>query len=152
MSHMKKREIFLCAINNVQSGGCGEDCKFCTQSIRHGADIERYGYKKTETVILEAKKAYSYGAAGYCLVTAGKNLDSKKTEYIARLAHALKKEIPSINLIACNGTAETEQLRYLKKHGFDSYNHNLETSESYYPEICTTHSWDERYSLSLIHI
>jgi len=143
---MKRQEIFLCAINNVLSGRCGEDCKFCTQSIRYKTDIHPYDYKALDTILSEARKALAYGASGYCLVTAGRKLDSAKTEYIARTAHALRKEYPSLHLIACNGTADTQNLLYLKRHGIDSYNHNLETSERYYPEICTTHSWQERYA------
>jgi len=139
------KQIFLCAINNVLSGTCQEDCKFCTQSVRYHADIERYNYKSIEQIVLEAKVAKSNGALGYCLVTAGKGLDDKKVDFVARAAQAIKGEIEGLNLIACNGTANQEQLRYLKNHGIDSYNHNLETSERYYAEICTTHAWSERY-------
>jgi biotin synthase len=140
-----KKEIFLCAINNILSGTCLEDCKFCTQSVRYHADIERYNYKSIETIVNEAKQAKAHGALGYCLVTAGKGLDDKKVDFVARTAEAIKKEVQDLNLIACNGTASLEQLRYLKEHGIDSYNHNLETSENYYKTICTTHSWSERY-------
>jgi len=140
-----KKEIFLCAINNILSGTCLEDCKFCTQSVRYHADIERYNYKSIETIVDEAKQAKAYGALGYCLVTAGKGLDDKKVDFVARAAKAIKDEIENLNLIACNGTASLEQLQYLKAHGIDSYNHNLETSEAYYETICTTHSWSERY-------
>jgi biotin synthase len=140
-----KKEIFLCAINNILSGTCLEDCKFCTQSVRYHADIERYNYKSIETIVNEAKQAKAQGALGYCLVTAGKGLDDKKVDFVARTAKAIKAEVQELNLIACNGTASTEQLRYLKEHGVDSYNHNLETSENYYKTICTTHSWAERY-------
>jgi len=142
----KKKSIFLCAINNVLSGSCNEDCKFCTQSVRYKADIERYNYKTIEQIVSEAGEAVKNGALGYCLVTAGKGLDDKKTEYIAKTALRLKKEFPKLKLIACNGTADKEQLAYLKKSGIDSYNHNLETSEEYYPKICTSHSWKERYA------
>ena len=143
---MKQKEIFLCAINNILSGTCKEDCKFCTQSVRYHADIERYNYKKIDTIVEEAKLAKSHGALGYCLVTAGKGLDDKKVDFVARAAQAIKKEVEGLNLIACNGTATIEQLRYLKAHGLDSYNHNLETSKNYYPEICQTHGWEERYT------
>ena len=141
-----KKEIFLCAINNILSGTCLEDCKFCTQSVRYHADIERYNYKSIETIVEEARHAKAHGALGYCLVTAGKGLDDKKVEFVARAAHAIKSEVENLNLIACNGTASREQLRYLKEHGIDSYNHNLETSEAYYETICTTHAWSERYA------
>lgn len=142
---MKQKQIFLCAINNILSGTCKEDCKFCTQSVRYHADIERYTYKEISQIVEEAKLAKSHGALGYCLVTAGKGLDDKKVDFVARAAQAIKKEVEGLNLIACNGTATLEQLKYLKSHGLDSYNHNLETSQRYYPEICQTHGWDERY-------
>ncbi len=137
--------IFLCAINNILSGTCQEDCKFCTQSVRYHADIERYNYKAIGNIVEEAKLAKANGALGYCLVTAGKGLDDKKVDFVARAAKAVKAEVKGLNLIACNGTADREQLRYLKAQGIDSYNHNLETSERYYAEICTTHDWSERY-------
>jgi len=137
--------IFLCAINNILSGTCQEDCKFCTQSVRYHADIERYNYKEIAQIVKEAKAAKEHGALGYCLVTAGKGLDDKKVDFVARAAKAVKAEVEGLNLIACNGTANKEQLTYLKAHGIDSYNHNLETSERYYAEICQTHAWSERY-------
>jgi len=140
------KPIFLCAINNILSGTCQEDCKFCTQSVRYHADIERYNYKKIEQIVSEAKLAKEHGALGYCLVTAGKGLDDKKVDFVARAAEAIKAEVEGLNLIACNGTATKEQLMYLKKHGIDSYNHNLETSERYYADICQTHAWSERYA------
>jgi len=143
---VKNKEIFLCAINNVLSGSCNEDCRFCTQSVRYRAEIERYSFKDPERVLAEAREARANGALGYCLVTAGKGLDDRRTEYVADLAARIRKEIPQLRLIACNGTATREQLRYLKEHGIESYNHNLETSRRYYPEICSTHSWEERYT------
>lgn len=143
------RKIFLCAINNILSGTCKEDCKFCTQSVRYHAKIKRYNYKSIDTIVEEAKRAKANGALGYCLVTAGKGLDDKKVDFVSRTAKAIKKEVKGLNLIACNGTASTEQLRFLKESGIDSYNHNLETSKEYYREICTTHSWEERYQTCL---
>jgi len=141
----RKQQIFLCAINNILSGTCQEDCKFCTQSVRYHADIQRYNYKNIEQIVSEAKAAKANGALGYCLVTAGKGLDDKKVDFVARAAQAVKAEVKDLNLIACNGTANKEQLLYLQQHGIDSYNHNLETSERYYADICQTHAWSERY-------
>ncbi len=145
----KKKQIFLCAINNILSGSCKEDCKFCTQSVRYKADIQRYTFKSIDAIVTEAKQARSHGALGYCLVTAGKGLDDKKTEFVAKAAMQIKDQVDGLNLIACNGTATLDQLRYLKEHGIDSYNHNLETSRDYYSQICTSHSWDERYQTCL---
>jgi len=139
------RPIFLCAISNVSSGSCSEDCKFCTQSAHYNTDIENYKFKSIDKILIEAKKAQESGVLGFCLVTAGKGLNDKTLEYISSTAMQIKSVLPNLNLIACNGTATLEQLKELKKAGIDSYNHNLETAKSYYPDICTTHSWDERY-------
>jgi len=146
---MKSSPIFLCSICNVSSGSCIEDCKFCTQSIKHNADIERYSYKDISTILEEAKQARSRGATGFCLVTSGKGLNNTKVEFISKAALAIKKEIPDFNLIACNGTANLEQLKALKDAGIDSYNHNLETAEDYYETICTSHTWQERFDTCL---
>jgi len=139
------KTIFLCAISNISSGHCLEDCAFCTQSVRHGADISRYYHKPIEKIVKEAQAAKARQATGFCLVTAGKGLDEKTLRFVCETAEAIKKEVEGLNLIACNGTATVNQLRTLKDHGIDSYNHNLETSERFYPRICTTHTWQERY-------
>ncbi len=142
-------EIYLCAINNIESGTCNEDCKFCTQSVKYKANIQRYKRKSIEDILYEAKLARANKAVGYCLVTAGASLTDDRLEFVSKIAKIIKKEIPDINLIACNGMASIEALKELKKSGVDSYNHNLETSKEFYPTICTTHSWDERYQTCL---
>ena len=143
---MKNSEIFLCSICNINSGTCKEDCKFCSQSVRYKADIERYKEKDIEDIIKEAKSARDSGALGFCLVTADKGLNDKTLKFVCSTAEILTKEVPQLRLIACNGTATIEQLLTLKASGIKAYNHNLETSKEFYPQICTTHSWDERYS------
>ncbi|WP_108064102.1 biotin synthase [Poseidonibacter lekithochrous] len=142
-------EIFLCAICNVESGTCNEDCKFCTQSVRYKADIQRYKLKEIEQIVKEATIARENGAVGFCLVTAGLGLTDKKTKFIAEAAKAVKAANLGLRLIACNGTASVEQLKELKAAGVDNYNHNLETSKEFYPTICTTHDWEERYQTCL---
>ena len=142
-------KVYLCAISNISSGVCAEDCSFCTQSTKYKANIPRYKYKAIETIVEEAKKAKAAKAIGFCLVTAGKGIDDKVLDFVCQAARAVKKEVPDISLIGCNGTANLEQLRELKKSGIDNYNHNLETARSYYPTICSTHSWDERYQTCL---
>jgi len=136
--------IYLCAISNIRSGACREDCKFCTQSVKWGADIKRYKEKKIKDIVNEAKLAKKNRAVGFCLVTSGKSLDDKTLEYVIKATKAILKEI-DIKIIACNGTASKEALKELKKAGVSIYNHNLETSKEFYPNICTTHSWDERF-------
>ena len=139
-------EIFLCSICNINSGTCNEDCKFCSQSVRYKADIERYKQKDMDIILEEAKIARDNGALGFCLVTADKGITDKTLEFVCNVAKMLTKEVPQLRLIACNGTANLEQLLTLKKAGIKAYNHNLETSEAFYPQICTTHPWSERFS------
>ena len=139
------QDIFLCSICNVSSGACKEDCKYCTQSAKYKIDIETFREKSVEKVMDEAKIAFNNGALGFCLVTAGRSLTSKKTEYISKCASLIKKENLGLHLIACCGSSDRESLKELKKNGIDSYNHNLETSQEYFKNICTTHTWEERY-------
>lgn len=146
---MNPKEIFLCSICNISSGSCVEDCGFCTQSAKHHADIQRYKYKPIEQIVTEAKNASSYGALGFCLVTSGLGLDDKKLAFVCEAARAVREALPSIHLIACNGLATLEQLKVLKEAGVDSYNHNLESAQSYYGKICTTHSWEARFQTCL---
>lgn len=146
---MNSKEIFLCSICNISSGSCVEDCGFCTQSAKHHADIQRYKYKPIDQIVTEAKNASNYGALGFCLVTSGLGLDDKKLAFVCEAARAVREALPSIHLIACNGLATLEQLKILKEAGVDSYNHNLESSQSYYGKICTTHSWEERFQTCL---
>lgn len=139
------KEIFLCSISNVSSGGCSEDCVYCTQSAKYDTGVVRYKYKDIQEVIKEAKELKKYGMVGFCLVTSGRGLDEKKCEYIASLAQGIKKEISDIHLIACCGRADLDRLKYLKQSGIDSYNHNLETAQNFFSQICTTHTWEERF-------
>ncbi|MBN2816371.1 MAG: biotin synthase [Campylobacterales bacterium] len=138
-------KIFLCSICNINSGTCLEDCKFCSQSVRYKADIERYKQKDMELIKKEAINARDNGALGFCLVTADKGLNDKTLDFVCRVAKEVQSVAPELRLIACNGTASVEQLLVLKEAGIKAYNHNLETSEAFYPKICTTHPWSERY-------
>jgi len=140
------KKIFLCSICNINSGTCNEDCKFCSQSVKYRADIQRYIHKPIDDILNEARYVASKGALGFCLVTAQKGLDDKTLEFVCEVARAVSSAVPRLRLIACNGTASLEQLLTLKEAGIAAYNHNLETSEAFYPNICTTHSWQERYT------
>ncbi|WP_291949804.1 biotin synthase [Campylobacter sp.] len=142
-------QIMLCAISNIASGGCGEDCKYCTQSAYVKTNIPKYKKKDIEQIVKEAKLAKKNEALGFCLVTAGLGLDDEKLEYVCKSAYAIKKEEPNLLLIACNGKANLEQLKELKKAGIFSYNHNLESSKEFFPQICSTHTWEERFQTNL---
>ena len=146
---MPEKTIFLCAICNVSSGSCSEDCSFCTQSAKYKADIDRYKYKSIDDIVGEAIQARQNQAVGFCLVTSGKGMTETKLEFVCQAATEIKKKVPELNLIACNGTATLDELKKLKEAGISSYNHNLESSRKYYSQICTTHEWDERYQTCL---
>jgi len=146
---MPNKTIFLCAISNISSGSCSEDCTFCTQSAKYKADIDRYKHKSIKMIVQEAQQARINKAIGFCLVTAGKGMTDSKLEFVCEAASAVRKSVPDLNIIACNGTATIEEMKELQKHGVHSYNHNLESSREYYPQICTTHGWDERFETCL---
>lgn len=149
MNMKNNKTIYLCAISNIESGTCNEDCKFCTQSVKYKADIQRYKKKDIDTIVAEAKTARANKAIGFCLVTAGKGLTQERLDFVCEAARAVKAQNLGLKIIACNGTATFEQLQELKKAGVDNYNHNLETSREFYPTIVSTHSWDERYETCL---
>ena len=144
-----QKEIYLCSISNIESGTCAEDCKFCTQSTKNDIDIYRYKRKYISDIVKEAQIARKYKAQGFCLVTAGKEMTDSKLKYILEATHAIKKENLGLKINACNGLATLEQLKELKKAGIEVYNHNLEASKEFYPKLCTTHSWEERYQTCL---
>ncbi|MBN2963360.1 biotin synthase [Sulfurospirillum sp. T05] len=138
--------IFLCAISNIKSGACEQDCAFCAQSISHGATIDRYSKKPIGTIIYEAKRAKERYATGFCLVSSGKSLTPKTLALVCDAAKAITDLDLGLKLIACNGVvADPEDLYTLKAAGVQAYNHNLETSEAFYPTLCSTHTWQERY-------
>lgn len=139
------KKVFLCAISNINSGTCSEDCRFCSQSVRYKADIDRYKQKPIPDIIEEARTAKASGALGFCLVTAHKGLDARTLDFVCEVAESVNTAVTGLRLIACNGTATVSQLETLKRAGIKAYNHNLETSRAFYPKVCTTHPWDERY-------
>ncbi|MDR0663933.1 MAG: biotin synthase [Helicobacteraceae bacterium] len=137
--------VFLCAISNIASGSCNEDCGFCAQSARYQTKIERFKSKPIERICEEAKSAAKAGAVGFCLVTAGRAITDETLEYVSRAARAVKALELDLKIIACNGTGTKDRFTQLRQSGVDLYNHNLETSERFFPNICSTHSWRERY-------
>jgi biotin synthase len=98
-----------------------------------------------DQILEEARRLEALGALGFCLVTAQKGLDDKTLDFVCNVASTLKREVPRLRLIACNGTATLEQLNELKRAGVSAYNHNLETSREFYTQVCTTHPWEERF-------
>lgn len=135
--------VELCAIVNAKSGRCSEDCKFCAQASRHDTDCAVHPLLSEEK-LLEACQAYEReGVDRFALVTSGRALGGEEFERALR-AYALMKEKTSISLCASMGFLTLEQLKRLKDVGVTTYHHNVETSRRFFPQICTTHSFDQK--------
>jgi len=139
------REICLCSLTNIRSGSCPEDCKFCTQSARWRAKIEKYRWKPFSKIVEEAERASKWGARGFCLVTSGVGIVPSDLPHLTKLISNLKEQFSNLNLIGCFGIVGKGELMELKRAGLSAYNHNLESSRTFYPHLCTTHSWEERF-------
>jgi biotin synthase len=130
-------------INNTQNGFCPEDCHYCAQAKTSQADIEEYPIKSDDEILAEAKNAYEKGAFRYCMVFAGRGPNQKRTEHLASLVRQIKEKYPLQICISC-GLLNDDKAKVLKEAGLDRLNHNLNTSEKHYPEICTTHTYKDR--------
>ncbi|MGP0129614.1 MAG: biotin synthase BioB [cyanobacterium endosymbiont of Rhopalodia musculus] len=141
--------VDLCSIVNVKSGNCSEDCSFCSQSVHHqGEDSPIYGLKSSEEILDRAKSAAAAGAKRFCLVSQGRGskyqgVNSKEFEQILETIQLITTKT-DIKPCCALGEITAEQARSLKAAGVTRYNHNLEASENFYPEIVTSHSWRDR--------
>lgn len=137
------KSVKIHIINNTQNGFCPEDCHYCAQAKTSEADIEEYPIKSDDEIMAEAKNAYEKGAFRYCMVFAGRGPNDKRTQHLARLVRQIKEKYPLEICISC-GLLNDDKAKVLKEAGLDRLNHNLNTSEKHYPEICTTHTYKDR--------
>lgn len=135
----------LCTIINAKSGKCSENCKYCAQSSHFKTNAQVYGLVAKEKAVEEALKVQSEGAHRFSLVTSGRGLEKgdKELEKLIEIYQELKKET-EVSLCASHGICDEYSLEELKKAGVTTYHHNLETSRNFYPNICTTHTYDDR--------
>ena len=137
-------EVDLCAIINGRSGKCSEDCRFCAQSAHYQSKVDIYPLLSCEELVAAACKANAAGAGRFSIVTSGRGSDrDKEFDRILEALQAIKKEA-AIEVCASLGTLTAKHARQLKEAGVSRYHHNLESSRSFYPQICSTHSYDER--------
>lgn len=141
-NHFRKNNVSLCSIINAKSGACSEDCAYCAQSSRSKAKIKVYPLLKRDIIINKAKELYKSGAKRFSIVTSGRSISSAILLEIAEVITDIKK----IGLIPCAslGLLSEENLKFLKKAGLERYHHNLETSETFFQRICTTHSYKDK--------
>jgi biotin synthase len=129
---------------NAKSGICPEDCAYCSQSRVSEAEIDRYQLKPTDELVALADRAVELQASTCCLVISARSPARRELNGIAEAARAIKLRHPDLKLCACLGLVDEEQAGELRQAGIDRYNHNLNTSESHYDEICTTHTYADR--------
>ncbi|HAP32039.1 MAG TPA: biotin synthase BioB [Firmicutes bacterium] len=137
------KKVDLCAIINARSGNCTEDCKFCAQSGHYQAQVEIYGLLDEERVIERAHQMEAEGAARFSLVTSGRDLGREDFVKALAIYRRLAAET-RLKLCASLGIITKEMAEELRKAGVIMYHHNLETAASYFPQICTTHTYAER--------
>ncbi len=136
-------DVTIHIINNAQNGLCPEDCAYCVQAKSSKADIDTYPAKEEDEMMAEAKRAYEAGAYRYCMVFSGRGPRPKRIEKLAQIIQKIKAAYP-IQVCLSAGLMDEEGARVLKEAGLDRLNHNLNTSESNYPNICTTHTYNDR--------
>lgn len=135
--------IDLCTIINGKSGRCGENCKYCAQSAYHKTGIDEYDFLPAEEILAVAKLNEKFGVNRFSIVTSGRALSGKDFDK-AIVAYELMRDNLKIDLCASHGILTAEQFKRLRVAGVTSYHHNIETSRRFFPQICTTHTYDDR--------
>ncbi|AGW13288.1 biotin synthase BioB [Megalodesulfovibrio gigas] len=135
-------EISRCAIVSVRTGACSEDCAFCAQSAHHGADSPAHDFLDAETIAAAACRAREAGATRLGLVAAGRGFDPRELPAWQAGVRAVVQAG-----LACDvspGIIDEAALRALREAGASMLHHNLEAARSFFPSLCTTHTWDDR--------
>ncbi|MBU6400051.1 MAG: biotin synthase BioB [Verrucomicrobia bacterium] len=141
----KGNKIHLCSIVNIKAGGCSENCRFCSQSAAYQTESPRYGLVDAAPILAAADEAQSNGVTALGVVAAWRGLEEGPVldalcDRLAELkAGGKARPDASLGIIKSQHIADR-----LKAAGLECYNHNLETSRRFFPEVCTTHSYDER--------
>lgn len=139
--HGNKVQVHI--LNNAQNGRCPEDCAYCAQARDSEVDITDYPLKSEQEILDEAKAAYESGAFRYCMVFAGRGPNDQRIATLARLIQRIKANWP-LEVCVSPGLLDADKARVLAEAGLDRLNHNLNTSRTNYPNICTTHTYDDR--------
>lgn len=141
--HHWGRGVNLHVLCNAKSGMCRENCAFCSQAIGAYSGVDRYGMMSVDELVAGAHAAHARDAVKYCMVTATRGPSEEELSVICEAARRIKNDI-NIHLCASLGLLTRDQARQLKEAGIDRFNHNLESSGRFYPEICQTHTWEDR--------
>lgn len=133
----------LCSITNARSGKCGENCKWCSQSVHYPAEVEKYELVDRQEVMSQAKKHAADGVHQYSLVTSGKTISDGNLDQLLDMYREMKQKT-ALKLCASMGLLNRQQLRKLKEAGVEHYHCNLETARSNFQNLCTTHTYEEK--------
>lgn len=140
---LHNNSLDLCSIVNAKSGKCSEDCKFCAQSAHYDVEVVTYDVVDVAQAVQLAKENEQYGVQRFSLVTAGRTVSERHLEEFRTLYKQLSEQT-GLLFCASMGLLSREKAMKLKEMGVTRYHCNLETSRSYFPSVCTTHTWDEK--------
>ena len=143
-------KVSLHLVRNVKSGKCPEDCAFCSQSTSAINDVERYDFQTVESIVAGAQAAVDRQAKRYCVVSSTRAPSPNELETICEAAIQIKQKYPALEICSSLGMLTEEKAVRLKEAGVNRFNHNLETSENYFPEVVTTHDFEERVNTAKI--
>jgi biotin synthase len=129
---------------NAKSGICPEDCAYCSQSRVSSADIPRYSLLSSAEIVQQADRAVELRASTCCIVISARTPSARELRGVTAAVRDVKAKHPGLKICACLGLVDEEQARSLREAGVERYNHNLNTAESHYGEICTTHTHADR--------
>ncbi len=138
------RKVKLCMLRNARSGICPEDCGYCSQSRVSKADIPVYKLQSIGQLVEGAERAAHTGAGRYCMVTSGRGPDARDIEHLGEACDRIRGQFPQLEICLSLGLMDRDQAETLKGAGAGWINHNLNTSRRFYPQICSTHTWDDR--------
>ncbi|HEY7893741.1 MAG TPA: biotin synthase BioB [Gemmatimonadaceae bacterium] len=141
--HYWQNRVRLHFLLNAQSGLCPEDCHYCSQSAVSTAEIEKYPLLAREKILAAAGRAASVKAGTFCLVISGRTPGERVFQKVLDAVRAVR-ETYDLRVCACLGLLNEDQAHRLRDAGVTQVNHNLNTSERFHPEVCTTHTFDDR--------
>ncbi len=130
-------------ILSAKTGGCPEDCHFCAQSSAFDTPVKATAFLDTDEVLRAAEETAALGASEFCIVLAVRGPDERTLRRILELVPVVR-DATGLNVAVSAGILNEDQARRLAEGGVHRYNHNVETSRSYFARVVTTHSWDER--------
>ncbi|MEW9516301.1 biotin synthase BioB [Streptomyces tubercidicus] len=140
------RRVKLNYLVNLKSGLCPEDCSYCSQRLGSKAEILKYTWLKPDDASKAAAAGVAGGAKRVCLVASGRGPTDKDVDRVSETISAIKEQNEGVEVCACLGLLSDGQAGRLREAGADAYNHNLNTSEATYGDICTTHDFSDRVS------